>query len=414
MASTAEDGRPVVPDEEPYPRFTSEEFERRHAATRKLMESNGCDALVLFGTSSGNGTGQADIYYLSHHMGRQENILLFFRDQEPVLLVESYNHVPNALRQSAIADTRYGGPKSQFAQTIARLLRERGVRPKRLGVIGWMPYQVYNPLFADLPDCEPVDLTGDFRLLRLRKSEEEIQWLTRGAERTDAALLSMVQGMHAGMREHELGALLVDGYRELGGEDYLHYISSTPQDESARCVPAQTPSRRSLMRGDVVVMELSIGYYGYAGQALRSIILDASPNPLYADLYAVAEAAYDAMCAALKPGATTDDVLSTAGLIDERGYEIIDGLLHGYGVGVLPPSVPGDGDPSTMSRPVRLREETAEPFVFEKDMTVVVQPNVVTKDCRAGVQLGNLLVISEDGAQALHRCPMEFMRAGGV
>lgn len=401
-------------DEEPYPRFSSEEFERRHAATRELMEREGCDALVFFGTSSGHGTGQADIYYLSHHMGRQENILLFFEDQEPLLLVESYNHVPNALRQSAVADTRYAGPKSQFAETIAGMLRERSVRPKRMGVIGWMPYQVYNPLFAALPECEVVDLTRQFRLLRLRKSHEEIEWLTRGAERTDAALLSMVRGMRAGMREYELEALLVDGYRELGGEDYLHYISSTPQDESRRCVPAQTPSRRSLARGDVVVMELSVGYYGYAGQALRSIIVDASPNALYADLYAVAETAYYAMCAAVKPGATTDDVLSAAGIIDERGYEIIDGLLHGYGVGVLPPSVPGDADPSTMSRPVRISDETAEPFVFEKDMTVVVQPNVVTKDCRAGVQLGNLLVVSENGAQPLHRCPMEFMRAGGV
>lgn len=45
-------------------------------------------------------------------------------------------------------------------------------------------------------------------------------------------------------------------------------------------------------------------------------------------------------------------------------------------------------------------------------MTVVVQPNVVTKNHTAGVQLGNLMLITENGAESLHACPVEFLRAG--
>jgi Xaa-Pro dipeptidase len=394
-----------------YPRFSDQEFARRHAATTALMERTGCDVLVFFGTSAASGTGQGDIYYLSHHMGRQENILVLIAGQDPVLLVESYNHVPNALRQSVIKDTRYGGPKSRFAQTLVNLMRERGAKTERIGIVGWMPYQVYVPLLAALPGARTQDLTREFRLLRLRKSAEELDWLRRGAGLTDAALTSMVNGMRPGMKEHQLGALLADGYREQGGEDCLHYISSTPQDASARCVPAQTPSDRTLARGDVVVMELSVGYHGYAGQTLRSIILDDEPNALYADLHEVALAAYHGMREALRPGATTEDVLRAATVIDDRGYEIIDGLLHGYAVGILPPSVPGEGYPTTLSRPVRMGEQDQRPFVFEKDMTVVVQPNVVTKDCRAGVQVGNLVLITDTGAEPLHHTRLEFMRA---
>ena len=44
-------------------------------------------------------------------------------------------------------------------------------------------------------------------------------------------------------------------------------------------------------------------------------------------------------------------------------------------------------------------------------MTLVVQPNVVTKDARAGVQLGNLLVVTEDGVENLHNTPVELIRA---
>lgn len=394
-----------------YPRFSQEEFDRRHAATNELIERSGCDAVIFFGSSSQAGTGQADIYYLAHHMGRQENILVFFADQDPVLLVESYNHVPNALRQSVIADTRYGGPKPWFAQTLLKLFEEKKVKPKRIGLVGWMPYQVYNPLMEGLPNAEAQDLTRDFRLLRLHKSAEELEWLRAGADRTDAAMVSMVNGMKPGIKEYELAALLVDGYRDQGGEDYLHYISSTPQENPDRCAPAQTASRRTLERGDIVAIELSIGHYGYAGQALRTMIIDDTPNDLFSDLYEVAELAYDRMCDAIKPGATTEDVLTAAEVISERGYHIVDGLLHGYGIGLLLPSVPGEGYPTTLTRPVRLGGEKQKPFVFEKGMTVVVQPNVVTPDGRAGVQVGNLLLITDNGIESLHKCPFEFMRA---
>jgi Xaa-Pro aminopeptidase len=40
-------------------------------------------------------------------------------------------------------------------------------------------------------------------------------------------------------------------------------------------------------------------------------------------------------------------------------------------------------------------------------MCVVVQPNVVTSDERAGVQLGNLFRITETGAECLHRLPVQ-------
>jgi Xaa-Pro dipeptidase len=92
-----------------YPRFSTAEHQRRDAATRALMAEHGCDVLVVYGSSAQHGTGQADVYYLTHHLGSQENILLFFADQDPVLLVTAFNHVPNARRQSVVADTRFGG-----------------------------------------------------------------------------------------------------------------------------------------------------------------------------------------------------------------------------------------------------------------------------------------------------------------
>jgi Xaa-Pro dipeptidase len=43
-------------------------------------------------------------------------------------------------------------------------------------------------------------------------------------------------------------------------------------------------------------------------------------------------------------------------------------------------------------------------------MTVVIQPNVVTRDGRAGVQTGELVLITKIGIEPLHAMPRGFVR----
>jgi Xaa-Pro aminopeptidase len=50
-------------------------------------------------------------------------------------------------------------------------------------------------------------------------------------------------------------------------------------------------------------------------------------------------------------------------------------------------------------------------FTFEAGMTVVVQPNVVTRDERAGVQTGELLLVGPDGPERLHSFERGLLRA---
>jgi Xaa-Pro aminopeptidase len=43
-------------------------------------------------------------------------------------------------------------------------------------------------------------------------------------------------------------------------------------------------------------------------------------------------------------------------------------------------------------------------------MTVVVQPNVVTQDQKAGVQMGELIRVTKTGFERLHTAPRGFSR----
>ena len=59
-----------------------------------------------------------------------------------------------------------------------------------------------------------------------------------------------------------------------------------------------------------------------------------------------------------------------------------------------------------------LEARQAADFTFAAGMTVVIQPNVITPDERAGVQTGELVVVTETGWESLHSYPRGLARIG--
>ena len=126
-------------------------------------------------------------------------------------------------------------------------------------------------------------------------------------------------------------------YFPLGGTNAIHYFAATPMTNPTVAVPAQFPSTRKLQHGDVLVTEISAQFWEYSGQVLRSFAVDVEPSPLFRELHAVADAAFDAIVACIKPGVWADDLRNASLLIEEAGFTVIDDVVHGYGGGYLPP-----------------------------------------------------------------------------
>ncbi len=139
---------------------------------------------------------------------------------------------------------------------------------------------------------------------------------------------------------------------------------------------------------------------GFAGQVLRTFTVGAPPTALYRQLHAAAAAAFDAIAATLIPDARAADLAAAAAVIGQAGFTAIDDLAHGFGGGYLPPVVPAPGRPPP-----------ALGFTLAAGMTVVVQPNVVTRDRHAGVQTGGLLLVTDQGPQRLHADPQGLHQA---
>lgn len=383
-----------------FPRFSDEEYQRRYAALREVAERNGLSGVLLFGTSAGSRQGQSPVHYLTSFMGHQETYLLVPVEGEPVLWVQYQNHLPNAQRLSVLPDTRWGGEDS--ALSAAREIRSRFPSGARLGLVGPLPLSRYNAMLAAAPDVELTDISRDFIQLRLVKSDEEIDWMRRAARYTDMAAEALAVELRPGLSEYELGRIVQDSYLPHGGLTHFHYISSTPMDAPDRCVPAQDLSGRVLQPGDVVLTEISAGYWGYSGQILRPYVVAAELTVEYLRMYQLAVEVYEAVTSVLRDGATVEQVLDAAEVIADAGYTICDDLVHGYGGGYLPPVL----------RTRQTGSAEPPPFAFRENMTVVVQPNVVDHGWTRGVQVGNLLRITRDGVEPLQQFPMQLTAAG--
>jgi Xaa-Pro aminopeptidase len=375
-----------------YPRFSESEMRRRGAALDAAMAQHDVRHVVLLGA---NRTGSS-IGWLTRWPVTREAVVIHTPGERDLLLVNFFNHVPNARQIATECDVRWAGERALEA-TIAELER-RGAAGQRIGTIGSLDHRAH----AGLSDfAEVVDMNAGYTRLRLIKSEEEIQWIRTAARMTDEALGALHEQARPGASETYLADVTERAYVAQGGTTHIHYLGSTSMTAPDLCVPRQYPSARRLGAGDVLVCELSASYWEYTGQILRTIAVDAEPTPLYQELHAVADAAFTAIKDRLTSGASAHGVVDAADLIEEAGFTIRDDLLHGFVGGYLPPVLGTRG---------RALAPTPE-FTFERGMTVVVQPNVVTRDETAGVQTGELLLITDAGATRLHDYEQGLLRS---
>ena len=384
--------RAIVAQE--YPRFSDAEYVRRHRALHEVMQKAGVDHLLIVTDHRSGNAPQ----WVTGWPGTVEAYVIFRPGEQMVMHVEWFNHFPLAKklanRGNARCDVRWGEHRG-MALTIAELKKRGG---KRVGLIGPLLPRKQRELEKEFII---VELDAEYVRLRLIKSEEEIDWLRIGAAFSDAGFASLLSNTKPGLTERELGNLVERAYVGEGGTTFIHYIGVTSMADPQVFVPPQFHSSRKVQKGDIVFCELSGSFWDYSGQVLRSFTVDAEPTPLYRDLHATAEAAFDAVTAVVRHGTTMEEILQAASVIEDRGFTVCDDLMHGFGGGYFPPIV------GTRSRPAGPLPK----MTLEENMTVVVQPNVISKERPAGVQVGELIRVTKTGFECLHKAPRGFFRA---
>jgi Xaa-Pro aminopeptidase len=380
--------RPILDAE--YPRFSDAEMARRRRAVEALLAEARCEHLVFCGA---NRFGSA-VQWLTGWPVTTEAVGVLSPGQRDALFVQYHNHVPQARKLARDADVAWGG-QSSISAAIDEL-KKRGARVDRVATIGPLSAEQHAALSAAFGKL--TTLNKGYIRLRQIKSAEEIDWLRIGAHFSDLGMMALRDGLRPGLTDRELGDLVERAYVAQGGANVIHYFGVTPMHAPQLAVPAQFPSTRRVQQGDIVSAEIAAAFWDYPGQVLRSFALG-EPTVLYRELHAAADAAFDAIAAVLRDGALPAQVIEAGRVIEDAGFTTIDDLLHGYGGGYLPPIL---GSASRPAGPV-----PEEPF--RAGMTVVIQPNVVTKDAKAGVQTGEMVLITGEGIERMHNVPRGFL-----
>jgi Xaa-Pro dipeptidase len=380
--------------ESSFPQFSAAEIMRRNAAVRRAMDEANLDAVLFYG-----GPASPEISYLTNYMPASPCWLIWPRDGEPVLFLHFYNHVPCTKEMSTVGDVRGYGPSP--AVTLDTELRTRGLSKAKLGIVSLnaVPYNQFNDLQARLPDVVFSEFGRAYNAIRWVRSEEEVLFLRRSGYLTDLACEALRRELRPGLNEFEIRSIIANAYNDRESDPGIHFVATTSMAQPDRFVPWQRVTPRILSKGDVVITELTVSYWGYSTQIHRPFAIAAEPATVYRDLFDAAYECYKNICSICKPGTTSEHIVAASAVIERRGFDTFDSVFHGERG-----KFPEIGTASSQHPP--------EPWTLRENMVHVIQPNPITRDRTAGLQLGSAIIVRPDGGEALHNYPFAFPVCG--
>ncbi len=232
--------------------------------------------------------------------------------------------------------------------------------------------------------CELLPASDLITGLRAVKDAEEIRRLTDAQRISERALTDLLQEIHEGQTEQEIGARLQYLMLRYGAErmSFDPIIASGPNGS----MPHAVPSERKVRRGDFITMDFGCVYEGYCSDMTRTIALG-EVSEEQRKIYEIVLEAQLAGIAAARAGATGAEVDGAARkVIADAGYGQYFGHGFGHSVGVeiheAPNANPNNDKPLPAGAVI-----SAEPGIYIPG--------------RFGVRIEDVIVVGEDGCTDL-------------
>lgn len=225
--------------------------------------------------------------------------------------------------------------------------------------------------------------------LRMRKSREEVEVLTRSSRHADQAVRDAWAACRAGASEAEIAEVAQASFKRSGSDEVLFtQVASGPNG----AFPHHHSGARRLRPGDSVTMDFAGSLEGYASDITR-VAFVGTPTPKYLQVHRTVDAAVAAGMAAARPGALFKDVdLAARGVIARAGYGQYFTHRTGHGLGLSGHELPS------------VTHLNAQPI--EEGMVFSIEPGVYLPG-EFGVRLEEIVYIAKDGAHRLSELPRD-------
>jgi Xaa-Pro aminopeptidase len=291
------------------------------------------------------------------------------------------------------------GIAEELARKVATVLREHGLAGEPLGVdVVEMP--VLAALAAE--GLTVVDGQQVFLEARRSKTSDEIALLAQACSMVDAAYEELYAFLRPGVRENECVGLVSKVLYDLGSE----YVEGVNAISGERCAPhPHVYSDRVVRPGDPAFFDILHSHLGYRTCYYRCFAVG-SASPAMRDAYTRCREYMDAAIAAVRPGATTADIVSLWPEATEFGFpdeEAAFALQYGHGVGLAIWEKP------IFSRLVSLQH----PEPLEEGMVFALETYWPAGDGWSAARIEEEVVVTADGCEVITKFPAEELLVAG-
>jgi Xaa-Pro aminopeptidase len=394
-----------------YHKFSDEEFVRRHAAARKLMERDELDALILTGGPDiySHGSGVTWGAGLIDDRGMCQYMVLPLKG-EPTLIYPHYGcHIEAARRMVSVRDVR-SGQHGKYGKAVAERLIELKLEKGRIGIVAadrtgpeYMGVQAYLDMQKMLPHATLVFCPNMLHELTYRKSPEELKAMAKAGQLAITALEAVKATAKPGVREYQLAGAVANAVMSEGGRYHLLMIGSTSMHDPKLIFPNPNPSARVLKDGDIILSELAMSYMGYSAKIGHPISIG-QPTERYTRFFKdVVVDGFNEIASHLKPGTTLEDIRKVgARAFRERGAQSRPTIMHGLDLITSVPFIRAD----------RVRAEPWE-TTMQPGMTYNIEITPVDKEGVFGIFYSRSFAITESGRQDLTPYPVDNILVAG-
>ncbi|GAB3672705.1 ectoine hydrolase DoeA [Halopiger thermotolerans] len=381
--------------------FDESEYERRVDRTKERLREENLDAIVV--------ADPANMNYLTGYDGwsfyvHQAVIVTADRD-EPVWVGREMDangaRATTVLDEDSIrsySDDHVHSPYDLHPMDyVAGVLEELEVADGRIGLemdASYFTAKSYTRLQENLPEADFEDATLLVGWVRIKKSEQELEYMREAARISENAMQAGLDAIEAGVPEYEAAAAiyeqLVRGTEEYGG-DYPSIVPLMPSGDHTG-TPHLTWTDREFEEGDPVIIELSGCRHRYHSPLARTTFVGDPPAELQETADIVVEG-IEAALDAVEPGVTCEAVEEAwRETIAQYGLEKEDRIGYSMGLGYPP-----DWGEHTAS--IRPGDET----VLEEDMTFHMIPGIWTDEI--GMEISETFRVTGGGAETLADFP---------
>lgn len=387
--------------------FDSTEYENRVERTKERMREEGLDALVVSDPSNMNYLSGYDGWSFYVHQA----VVVTQDREEPVWVGRGQD--ANGARATtwldeesirAYSDDHVHSPYDLHPMDfVGEVLTDLDVDGDRVGLemdAYYFTAKSYTRLQENLPNAIFEDATLLVNWLRIKKSEQELDYMREAARISEEAMVAGLDAIEEGVPEYEAAAAIYDaliqGTDDFGG-DYPAIVPLMPSGDHTG-TPHLTWSDREFEAGDPVLLEFSGCRHRYHSPLARTTFVGDPPDEVQQTADVVVEG-LEAALDAVEPGVTCEAVETAwRDVIQQYDIEKEDRIAYAMGLGYPP-----DWGEHTAS--MRPGDET----VLEEDMTFHMIPGLWFDDF--GVELSETFRVTNDGAEVLAEFPRELFTA---